>query len=1343
MDSEKFGSIKIDKLTDSNFHIWKQKIDLILTYREVDEVASQDNPHKSGTPEFKKWTQLDKQARALIGLSLSDEMLEHVRGASTAKQMLDDIHNVFQRHTLLNKLRARRNFYTVEMRAGERMLSYINRVQHLGSILKSMNVDIDGQEMAMAILNGLPEQYENIITALDALGDDIKTFTLDLVKSRLLQEEQRRDMRHHVEGHTSSAAALFGSSSRHQPSGTALFKCSFCKRKGHNEDRCWDKHPALKPKHLRNRGKDNNKQLFVAEGSNTTEGTSPEEEEAVCLISQNCNSAYAFEKSETSIDNASSLLWYIDSGASSHMTPDLSAFSTLEKTSPFSVQMGDKSIVSVEGRGDVELFITISGRPVKCRLQQVLYVPSLQYSLVSVSTLSKRSMQAVFNSSGVSITKNGKLCATGTLSGNLYILDTYRAYDPLVACIADINRWHERLGHVFHEGIKVMSTRNAVTGLQISDSAVTSTCSSCVAGKLTRSKIPKSASTSDHNVLDIVHSDVCGPMEINSKGGARYFVTFIDRASRWTTVYPISSKDEAFPRFKQFLALAERQTGRKLKALHTDGGGEYISKEFSDFLASYGIARRKTCVDTPQQNGVAERMNRTLLDMVRAMLSHKKVPKEFWADAVVTAAYLRNRVTCRGLPSNTTPFQAWYGAKPDLKHIRIFGSRCWYHNRKAVSKKLGDRGTPAMLIGYSQNQKAYKLWDFNSQNVIISRDVRFDESDNCANDIAQSSLQPEPSFNKDIILHYSPDTKPSMLSQPVANSTPIEETSPEVPEATDEAPPTATSTEPTALRKSTRDRRTPGEWWKAPAALIASVSDIDLSYHQAIKGEEKHMWIAAIESELNSIRKNKTWILVPRHQAKNILSSRWVFRKKNMPGPHGGQTVKHKARLVTRGFQQKYGIDYEETFAPVVKFSTLRLFLALVAAENLELHQMDVKTAFLNGELEEEIFMEQPEGCEDKSHPDFVCKLLKALYGLKQAPRQWFAKINAFFCELGFESCAYDPCFYVKRSEGSVIMITLYVDDLLIAGSSIAAVQSLKSKLADRFEMEDCDEAKVCLGLEISRNRDIRLLKLSQTEYAKKVLQRFEMANCKAVSTPMEHQFENASLTDSPVDQTLYRQAIGSLMYLMVCTRPDICFVVGRLSQFMEKPTKSLWTAVKRVFRYIAGTLSTGIVYTGDQKGPVNLVGFSDSDWAGCKIDRKSTTGFVFFVAGGAVSWKSKKQSVVTTSTAEAEYLAMGSAAQECIWISRLFNFASGRSTLQPEVYVDNQGSIKMAKNDASGNRTKHIDIKYHLVRDLLNEGKFKLSYCPSNDMVADILTKPLAKVLFQKHYSSLGLQNA
>jgi len=458
-----------------------------------------------------------------------------------------------------------------------------------------------------------------------------------------------------------------------------------------------------------------------------------------------------------------------------------------------------------------------------------------------------------------------------------------------------------------------------------------------------------------------------------------------------------------------------------------------------------------------------------------------------------------------------------------------------------------------------------------------------------------------------------------------------------------------------------------------------------------------------------------------------------------------GQTgVKHKARLVTRGFEQKYGIDYNETFAPVVKFSTLRLMLAFVAQEDLELHQMDVKTAFLNGDLEEEIFMEQPEGFVDPKASDHICMLLKALYGLKQAPRQWFAKINEFLCRnLSFESCPYDPCLYIRRRSSGVVIIALYVDDLLISGSSLGEVQWLKTEMERRFEMQDCGEAKLCLGLEIVRNRSARTLVLHQELYANKVLDRFGMHESRPVSTPMAVQIDASMLESEPISTTLYRQAIGSLMYLMIGTRPDLGFVVSRLSQHMENPTVDLWNAVKRVFRFVSGTRGHGVQYGGVEHPITAPSGFSDSDWAGCKLDRRSTSAYVFLVAGGAVSWKSKKQSTVSASTAEAEYLALGSAAQELVWLSRVFAFVVGNGHHSiPVMHVDNQGSIRMAKNDISGNRTKHIDIKHHMVRELLNDNQFELRYCPTAEMAADILTKPLQRVLLEKHSIGIGMKD-
>lgn len=295
--------------------------------------------------------------------------------------------------------------------------------------------------------------------------------------------------------------------------------------------------------------------------------------------------------------------------------------------------------------------------------------------------------------------------------------------------------------------------------------------------------------------------------------------------------------------------------------------------------------------------------------------------------------------------------------------------------------------------------------------------------------------------------------------------------------------------------------------------------------------------------------------------------------------------------------------------------------LAILANEDLELHQMDVKMAFLHGELTEDIFMTQPEGYVDQKYPDYFWKLKKALYGLNQAPRRWFEKINDYLGkDLWFESCLYDSRFYVRRMNGCVLTITIYVDDILIAGNSLKAISEIKEEQAKVFEMKDCGEAKVCLGFEIVRNRKLKLLKLKQEAYAEKVLSRSDMTKSKAVNTPMEAQLDKAITDEELIDENLYAQAIRSLMYLMICSRPDIGLVEGRLTQYINKPAKSLWTCVKRVLRYICGTASAGLVSSAQTDNSSVPVGYSDLDWAGCKIDRNSTPGYVFCVSGGAIS---------------------------------------------------------------------------------------------------------------------------
>lgn len=1331
--------MKIEKLTESNYHVWKQKIELVLTYRDVDLVVTEENFHEEGSPEYEKWVRADKLAQAIIGLTLSDDMLEHVREAGTAQEMLKNIKNVFHRHTLLNKLRARREFYTVEMKSAERMLTYINRVRHLSSVLQSMGIEIDTQEMAMAILNGLPSKYGNIITALDALGADESRslVTFDVVKSRLLQEEQRFEMR----GSTATnESVLLNKVHDDKPSSVRVVpKCSFCGRRGHKEEKCWDKNPSMRPAKFTSGGQRSKKALLLKDSE---EGSSDSDEGVVCLYSK----SKEFTKRSPSVKEATSITWILDSGASCHMTSKRVAFATFQDVKHFSVHMGDKSVVHATGKGDVDLIIDRNGKEKPCRLENVLYVPNLKYSLVSISSLIDRGMKVSFSREGSHITMNGHTVAIGVRSGNLFSLKTRGLFSNECANVASIQLWHERLGHSDISGIRQLSNKNIVEGIHIGNSHdAKQVCEACIKGKMTRSDIPKVATSNRQQVLPLesVSSDVWGPSRVVSKGGARFFVTFIDQASRYVTIFPIKAKSDVFSCFKIFHKSAEKITGQSLKALHSDGGGEYTGSEMKKYLQDHGISFSMTCRDTPQQNGIAERMNRSILNMTRAMIHSKSVPLEFWADAVVTAAHIRNRVTSRGIPALKTPYQLWYGKKPKVDYLRVFGTQCWYHLQKDQAGKLESRANSGMFIGYAPNQKAYKIWDSKRGKAIHSRDVIFDETSKVRNtlenaDSLESTLEDEISPPKNGPADDLHNTQDSEEQDPVDYGDAEQNPDPADEELHNEEIGGDAETEHFGLRRSTRNKNTPREWWKSGSALTMVIPDHDLTFHQATKGEERASWIPAINSEMDSLYRNKTWSLVPREKGTNILSTKWVFRRKEDMADDGTERTKFKARLVCRGFEQIKGLDYDETFAPVVKFTTLRMLLGIVAIENLELHQMDVKTAFLNGDLKEEIFMEQPEGFLDSKNPEYICMLKKALYGLKQAPRQWFQKIDSYLDDdLGFDSCDYDPCLYVFRRDKSVILIALYVDDLLIASNNLETLLRLKQELCRRFEMKDCGEARMCLGLEIRRDRKKKNLFLSQSLYIDKIMERFGMQDCKSVSTPMDTQLERSDIEGDPMDPKLYQKAIGSLMYLMIGTRPDLAFVIGRLSQHMQKPTNSLWTAVKRVFRYIQGTRKLVITYGGGH----GLVGFSDSDWAGCKLDRKSTGGFMFTLAGGAIGWKSKKQSLVTTSTAEAEYVSLASAAQECVWLGRLYQFVTGQKELDPiTLHADNQGSIKMAKNDSSGSRTKHIDIRYHLIRELLSQRKFSLAFCPTAEMAADILTKPLSRVLFERFRAHLGV---
>jgi len=519
---------------------------------------------------------------------------------------------------------------------------------------------------------------------------------------------------------------------------------------------------------------------------------------------------------------------------------------------------------------------------------------------------------------------------------------------------------------------------------------------------------------------------------------------------------------------------------------------------------------------------------------------------------------------------------------------------------------------------------------------------------------------------------------------------------------------------------------------KTSKSALVALSD-PLSIEDAMSRDDSRLWKDAMKEEVNSLIKNNTWELVSLPHGRKTITNKCVFRTKVKSD---GSLDRYKARLVARGFSQRSGIDYSDTFAPVVRYESVRTVLALAAVKDFEIKQFDVKTAFLYGDLEEEIFMDQPEGFDDGSSQ--VCLLKKVLYGLKQAPRSWNRKFHAFLSSFGLTRSQADQCIYHSINREGEIILALYVDDGLACSSSVSLINRMLHEMKKQFEIT-VESPDCFVGLQLTRDRDKKTIMVSQSGYIERVLLKFNMESCKPAVTPGE---PNIKLTKdmSPSTQEEknemsripYREAIGSLMFAMTCSRPDIAFEVSRVASFSENPGQEHWKRVKRVLRYLRGTSSYQLVF-GCQSSHMKprssletLTGYCDSDWGGDHDSRKSTSGYCFTLAGGPVSWSSRQQQTIALSSTEAEYLAAGDAVKEAKWLRQLMSDLGCCQDKPTIVHSDNQGAILLAKNPGHHKRTKHIDVRHHFIRQEVESGTIALNYIPTTEQPSDMLTKSL-----------------
>lgn len=492
-----------------------------------------------------------------------------------------------------------------------------------------------------------------------------------------------------------------------------------------------------------------------------------------------------------------------------------------------------------------------------------------------------------------------------------------------------------------------------------------------------------------------------------------------------------------------------------------------------------------------------------------------------------------------------------------------------------------------------------------------------------------------------------------------------------------------------------------------------------------------------MDLEIKAIEKNCTWKLVKAPVGAKVIGVKWVYRTKLN---ENGEIDKCKARLVAKGYAQEKGIDYDEVFAPVARWDTIRMVVALAARNGWKLYQFDVKSAFLHGELTEDVYVTQPQGFEVKGEENKVYKLNKALYGLKQAPRAWFSKIEGYFIKEGFEKNCDDHTLFVKKREhNKILIVSLYVDDLIFTSNDLFMMQDFKSSMHTEFEMTDLGEMKYFLGVEV--HQGVNGIYISQKGYAGEILKKFRLSNCNGVRNPIVPG-NKLSKEENGVkaNETLFKQIVGSLMYMTV-TRPDIMYSVCLISRFMSNPMETHMLAAKRILRYIQATVDFGIFYKRECRN--ELMAYTDSDYAGDLDDRKSTSGYVFKLSGGAVAWASKKQPIVTLSSTEAEYVAAASCACQSIWMQRILKKIGGTQTDSIKIRCDNSSTIKLAKNPVFHGRTKHIGVRFHFLRNLTRDGSIDIEYCGTNEQVADIMTKPLKLDQFEKLREALGVRSS
>ena len=1232
------------------------------------------------------WDDKDEKAIAALFNCMREDLHDVITPEMTSHQAWEAIKAKYEKQSMTGTYSTFDTMLEKKYANGESMSEHINSFRQNNLRLKNTTLYQSDDALAYLLLRSLPQDWEPVRMTITTQSRKGTTFTFDDVAALLREQAQQRRLT--GIGSASNPIALVNSNRAGGKQQQSKLKCTHCGMTNHTVDKCYELVGYPKGHKLYNKQPNNKQAAHV-----TTIPTQEEEDDAdfsmccrtvddnnqAAIVDESVLSVHTTVRKESSTTGGTYTVT-LDSGATCHLWQDGSSLINYRTVTGRNVEMGDGRRIPIAGVGSLRISTQCGKVTATALIHNVYHVPGMAYNLISIGRL---------DDAGYTARQGNGMCVIRSRSGRVAIIahkektgqlyqttvtiqpraskgtpaaltavatqDVPVSTNPAPVQLTAAAMWHARLGHsnsatvykLFKHGmVRGVDCEGIARSIRNSGPSLPAECESCEIGKSHRQPFTGQAERATRP-LEILHTDICGPIPDTGLSGARYLFTITDDYTRYVFVAVTAYKDGATigPIIRDWVTWAENQhsaAGHKVRIIRSDNGGEYVNDALQTWMRERGIGQQLTTPHTPQLNGVSERFNRTVMEKVRAMLHQSGLPRRFWTEAAKTAAYLHNRLPHRSLPANTTPYTLWYGKPPPVDHLRPFGCIAFCHVPSKTRTKLDPKATLCVMVGYSTTTKAYRLWDPSSwhSHLIESRDVDWREWQ-------YWGALPKAAGRGGT----GSDSSSSHVSEPPTDHTNINGTLPtlnddEQDEDEDEpADGKGINPSPAAPPRLTREQRglvdflAPGQKDQAPSVLGSRLAgtqptalglsattmsqDDPRSYKEAMSRSDAMQWTGSMQSEIDQLDKTGTWELVVPPPSSNIIGCKWVYKVKTL----ADGSVKYKSRLVAQGFTQKPGVDYDETYSPVVRYATLRCLFALAAHYDWEVHHMDVKSAYLNGKLEETIYMRQPEGYTKPGQEHLVCQLKKGLYGLKQAGRTWHQTIDPALKQLGLTPLNNDYCVYIHRAGKEMIIISLYVDDLFLFTSSPALLRQFKQGLMDRFEMEDLGEARLVLGMHITRNRSARTLTISQQSYLEKALSRLGAADMNAVATPID---ANAQLVKAPATYkattdatTRYQSIIGTLQYAANGTRPDIAYAVNQLAQYSSNPDDTHLTALKRILRYVRGTTNRVLTYTGTKEQQPQLIGYSDADYANNKDDRRSVTGYAFLLCGGAISWAS------------------------------------------------------------------------------------------------------------------------